>query len=67
MGRSTIETSLAWLLAPVTIETFLDDVWTSTHYHVKRDCAGYFESLLPAHSAVDELLKCSARTHRQCA
>lgn len=56
-GRLTIEPSLAWLLAPLTVETFLDKIWTATHYHVKRHCAGFFDSLLHGPSAVEELLE----------
>lgn len=48
--------SLAWLLAPLTTETFLDDVWAKDHYHVKRNRPDYFGALLPGESAVDELL-----------
>jgi ribosomal protein L16 Arg81 hydroxylase len=50
------EFSLAWLLQPLSVETFLDDIWAQDHYHVKRGCPGYFDGLLPAPSAVDELL-----------
>ncbi len=57
LGRSTIEPSLAWLLAPLTVETFLDKIWTATHYHVKRHSVCYFDGLLHAPSAVDELLE----------
>jgi len=57
LGRLTIEPSLAWLLAPLTVETFLDEIWTATHYHVKRHCAGYFDSLLHGPSAVEEFLQ----------
>jgi ribosomal protein L16 Arg81 hydroxylase len=51
------EFSLAWLLQPLSVETFLDDIWAQDHYHVKRGCPGYFDGLLPAPSAVDELLE----------
>lgn len=56
-GRDTIESSLAWLLKPIAVETFLDEIWGATHYHVKRRCAGYFDSLLPASGAIDGLLE----------
>jgi bifunctional lysine-specific demethylase and histidyl-hydroxylase NO66 len=56
-GRVTIEPSLAWLLQPLTVETFLDEIWGATHYHVKRSCAGYFDSLLSGPSVVEELLE----------
>jgi lysine-specific demethylase/histidyl-hydroxylase NO66 len=49
--------SLAWLLQPLAVETFLDEIWAVTHYHVKRACPGYFDSLLHGGSAVDELLE----------
>jgi ribosomal protein L16 Arg81 hydroxylase len=51
------EFSLAWLLQPVSVDAFLDDIWADDHYHVKRDCPGYFDGLLPGPSAVDELLE----------
>lgn len=57
MGRATIEPSLAWLLQPLAVETFLDEIWAETHYHVKRNCPGYFNSLLSGPLAVDELLE----------
>jgi len=57
LGRLIIEPSLAWLLAPLTVETFLDKIWTETHYHVERHCAGYFDNLLHGPSAVEELLE----------
>jgi hypothetical protein len=45
------------LLQPLAVETFLGEIWGATHYHVKRCCAGYFDSLLQASSAVEELLE----------
>jgi hypothetical protein len=39
------------------VETFVDEIWTATHYHVERNCAGYFDSLLHGPSAVEELLE----------
>ena len=51
------EPSLAWLLQPLTVQTFLDEIWGATHYHVKRCRAGYFDSLLQAPSAVEQLLE----------
>ncbi len=41
----------------MTVETFLDKVWTATHYHVERHSAGYFDGLLHAPSAAEELLE----------
>ena len=51
------EFSLAWLLQPLSVETFLDDIWAKTHHHIKRGCPGYFDALLPGPSPVDELLE----------
>jgi hypothetical protein len=51
------EFSLAWLLQPLTVESFLNDIWATTHHHVARGCAGYFDALLRGPSAVDELLE----------
>jgi bifunctional lysine-specific demethylase and histidyl-hydroxylase NO66 len=45
------------LLQPLTVETFLDDIWGAAPYHVKRGCAGYFDGLLHGPSAVEELLE----------
>lgn len=39
------------------METFLDEIWTATHYHVKRRDAGYFDGLLHAPSAIEDLLR----------
>ncbi|BBX44480.1 hypothetical protein GCM10009641_54600 [Mycobacterium cookii] len=50
------ELSLGWLLAPLTVDTFLEDVWGTTHYHVKRDSPGYFDSLLDGSASIDELV-----------
>jgi hypothetical protein len=61
VGRVTIEPSLAWLLHPLAVDTFLDKICTATHYHVERNCAGYFDCLLPGPSTVDELLELFSR------
>lgn len=53
----TVESSLAWLLQPLTVRTFLDEVWAVTHHHVERSRAGYFDRLLHGPSAVEELLE----------
>lgn len=39
------------------METFLDEIWGATHHHVKRCCAGYFDSFLPGPSAAEQLLE----------
>ena len=51
-----LELSLAWLLHPLTVETFLNEIWGTTHYHVSRNCPGYFDGLLDGSASVDELL-----------
>jgi lysine-specific demethylase/histidyl-hydroxylase NO66 len=50
------ELSLGWLLAPLTIDTFLGDIWGAAHYHVSRDCPEYFDTLLNGSASVDELV-----------
>ncbi|MGB8208678.1 MAG: cupin domain-containing protein [Mycobacterium sp.] len=52
-----VEPSLAWLLQPLAVETFLNEIWAETHYHVKRNRPGYLDALLPGPSAVEELLE----------
>jgi ribosomal protein L16 Arg81 hydroxylase len=51
------ELSLAWVLEPLSVDTFLDDIWSVTHHLVKRGSPDYFDSLLPGPSTVDELLE----------
>ena len=53
--------SLAWLLEPLPVETFLDEIWGATDYHIKRGCAGYFDGLLPGPSAGEQLLELFSR------
>ncbi len=50
-------TSLAWLLQPLTVQRFFDEVWGVTHYHVERSRSDYFDGLLRGPSAADELLE----------
>ncbi|MCV7093102.1 cupin domain-containing protein [Mycobacterium interjectum] len=50
-------TSLAWLLQPLTVQTFLEEVWGVTHYQVKRSRCGYFDGLVHGPTAFDELLE----------
>jgi ribosomal protein L16 Arg81 hydroxylase len=50
------ESSLGWLLAPLTVETFLTEIWGQSHYHVSRNCPEYFDTLLDGTASVDELL-----------
>jgi hypothetical protein len=39
------------------VETFLDEIWGATHYHIERSCANYFDRLLSRPSAVEDLLE----------
>jgi lysine-specific demethylase/histidyl-hydroxylase NO66 len=48
--------SLTWLLQPLSVETFLNEIWGATHYHVSRNSPEYFDSLLDGSASVDELL-----------
>ena len=56
-GGITVDSSLAWLLQPVGVDTFLDEIWATRHHHIKRCRPGYFDRLLPGASAVGELLE----------
>jgi bifunctional lysine-specific demethylase and histidyl-hydroxylase NO66 len=48
--------SLAWLLEPLTVDAFLDDVWGKSHYHVSRRNSDHFVGLLEGADSVDALL-----------
>ena len=48
--------SLAWLLQPLTVESFLDEIWGTNHFHLKRNSPGYFDGLLDGSATVEELL-----------
>jgi ribosomal protein L16 Arg81 hydroxylase len=50
------EVSLAWLLAPITVDGFLDELWGATHYHVSRGRPDYLDRLCEGAGNVDELL-----------
>lgn len=50
------ELSLGWLLAPLTIDAFLGEIWGTTHYHVSRNGPAYFDSLLDGSASIDELV-----------
>jgi bifunctional lysine-specific demethylase and histidyl-hydroxylase NO66 len=50
------ESSLGWLLAPLTVETFLTEIWGRSHYHVSRNCPEYFDTLFDGSASVDQLL-----------
>lgn len=47
------ESSLAWLLQPLPVEEFLDEIWARRPHHIQRGEPGYFDRLLPS---VDDLL-----------
>jgi bifunctional lysine-specific demethylase and histidyl-hydroxylase NO66 len=51
-----VKFSLAWLLQPLTVETFLNEIWGANHYHLKRNIPGYFDGLLDDSATVEELL-----------
>ncbi len=44
----TSETSLAWLLQPLSIDTFLTEIWATREYVVKRHRSDYFTGLIDA-------------------
>ncbi|UMB67609.1 cupin domain-containing protein [Mycobacterium paraterrae] len=50
------QASLAWLLDPLPVDTFLDEIWGRSHYHVSRDSPNYFTGLLEGADSVDALL-----------
>lgn len=54
----TVEPVLGWLLDPLPTEVFFDEVLGVAHHHVERDRPGYFDRLVEAASAVDDLLEC---------
>lgn len=51
-----VEFSLAWLLQPLPTQTFLDEMWGSTSYHIKRGCPSYFDRLVDGSAAAEQLL-----------
>lgn len=44
-SSDTPASSLAWLLAPVTVPTFLDRLWGTAPHHIARDRGDYFDRL----------------------
>ncbi|WP_082966588.1 JmjC domain-containing protein [Mycolicibacter sinensis] len=54
-GFSGPGSPLAWLLAPVTVQTFLDELWGAAPHHIARDSADYFD-LLAGPSSAEQLL-----------
>ncbi len=51
------ELSLAWLLEPLCVENFLDEIWGRHHHHFTRACADYFDALVPAPTTLDGMLE----------
>src|ERR1700744_367926 len=54
-ARANAELSLAWLLEPLSVETFLDEIWGKDHPHIPS--ARAFDALLPGPATVDGLLE----------
>jgi bifunctional lysine-specific demethylase and histidyl-hydroxylase NO66 len=50
------DASLGWLLAPLTVETFVTEIWGKTHHHVSRSSPDYFDMLFGGAVSVDQLL-----------
>jgi bifunctional lysine-specific demethylase and histidyl-hydroxylase NO66 len=55
-GSSSADLSLAWLLQPLTVETFVNEIWGTNHFHVSRNSPDYFDRLLDGPSSIDQLL-----------
>lgn len=55
-GIDIPESPLAWLLAPVTVQTFLDELWGAAPHHIGRGRPDYFDRLLGGPSAAEQLL-----------
>ncbi|WP_428340135.1 cupin domain-containing protein [Mycobacterium sp.] len=49
--------SLAWLLDPIPVDTFLGESWGNDHHHVARGRADYFDGLFPQPATPDGLLE----------
>src|ERR1700744_6593584 len=49
------EMSLGWLLDPLSVETFLDEIWGKDQNHITS--ARSFDALLPGPATVDGLLE----------
>ena len=49
--------SLAWLLEPLSVDRFLDEIWGTDHHHIARGRADYFDDLFPQPSTPDALLE----------
>jgi ribosomal protein L16 Arg81 hydroxylase len=49
--------SLAWLLEPLSVDHFLDEIWGRDHHHFARGRADYFDDLFSQPSTPDGLLE----------
>jgi ribosomal protein L16 Arg81 hydroxylase len=49
--------SLAWLLEPLSVDNFLDEIWGQDHHHIARDRANFFDDLFPQPATPDGLLE----------
>lgn len=56
MPVPAVESSVAWLLAPLTVQSFFDEIWGAAPHHISRGRADYFDSLLGGPSVADQLL-----------
>ncbi|MEB3032512.1 cupin domain-containing protein [[Mycobacterium] nativiensis] len=59
-GSGGFASPLAWLLAPVTVTTFLDELWGAAPHHIARGRSDYFDRL--AGPAVAEQIPAALRT-----
>ena len=55
-----VKSSLAWMLAPVTVQTFLDELWGAAPHHIGRGRTDYFDRL--AGPSITEQLLAALRT-----
>jgi hypothetical protein len=47
------------------VESFLNEIWAQTPHHIKRDCLGHFDNLLPGPAVLDDLLETFRREPSQ--
>lgn len=58
------EVSLAWLLEPLSVEIFLDEIWGKDHHH--STSARSFDALLPGPWTVEGFSSCFATSRQRC-
>lgn len=56
-GGITVEASLAWLLQPLSVRAFLDEIFGAKHYHINRGAPGYFDTVLPGPRPAADLVQ----------